>query len=70
MALKINERFKLVHIPLYRNMSSVNEKTRQLMRETKGLIDALVGYIQKCVVDSKVEEKVIVQDTLYFCLRC
>ncbi|NP_001038745.1 plakophilin-3a [Danio rerio] len=40
-----------------RNMSSVNEKTRQLMRETKGLIDALVGYIQKCVVDSKVEEK-------------
>ncbi|XP_039502851.1 plakophilin-3a isoform X2 [Pimephales promelas] len=40
-----------------RNLSSVNEKTRQQMRETKGLIDALVGYIKKCLIDSKVEEK-------------
>lgn len=45
---------------LYRNLSSVNEKTRQQMRETRGLINALVGYIQKCLADSKVEEKVIV----------
>jgi len=44
----------------YRNLSSVNEKTRQQMRETKGLTDALVGYIKKCLIDSKVEEKVIV----------
>ncbi|XP_077067371.1 plakophilin-3a isoform X2 [Siphateles boraxobius] len=40
-----------------RNMSSVNEKTRQQMRGTNGLIDALVGYIQKSFMDSKVEEK-------------
>uniref|UniRef100_A0A673HWQ9 Plakophilin-3-like n=1 Tax=Sinocyclocheilus rhinocerous TaxID=307959 RepID=A0A673HWQ9_9TELE len=40
-----------------RNLSSVNEKTRQQMRETRGLIDALVGYVQKCLLDTKVEEK-------------
>uniref|UniRef100_A0A8C1SUC0 Plakophilin 3a n=1 Tax=Cyprinus carpio TaxID=7962 RepID=A0A8C1SUC0_CYPCA len=40
-----------------RNLSSVNEKTRQKIRETPGLIDALVGYIQKCLQDTKVEEK-------------
>uniref|UniRef100_A0A672QMN3 Plakophilin-3-like n=2 Tax=Sinocyclocheilus grahami TaxID=75366 RepID=A0A672QMN3_SINGR len=40
-----------------RNLSSVNEKTRQQMRETCGLIDALVGYIQKCLPETKVEEK-------------
>uniref|UniRef100_A0A9J8B6A9 Plakophilin 3a n=1 Tax=Cyprinus carpio carpio TaxID=630221 RepID=A0A9J8B6A9_CYPCA len=40
-----------------RNLSSVNEKTRQQIRETPGLIDALVGYIQKCLQDTKVEEK-------------
>ncbi|KAF4095303.1 plakophilin-3a [Onychostoma macrolepis] len=40
-----------------RNLSSVNEKTRQKMRETHGLIDALAGYIQKSLLDTKVEEK-------------
>ncbi|KAL1247750.1 hypothetical protein QQF64_023126 [Cirrhinus molitorella] len=40
-----------------RNLSSVNEKTRQQMRLTTGLIDALVGYIKKCLLESKVEEK-------------
>uniref|UniRef100_A0A8C1ELN7 Plakophilin 3a n=1 Tax=Cyprinus carpio carpio TaxID=630221 RepID=A0A8C1ELN7_CYPCA len=40
-----------------RNLSSVNEKTREKMRGTRGLIDALVGYIQKSLQDSKVEEK-------------
>ncbi|XP_059392973.1 plakophilin-3a isoform X2 [Carassius carassius] len=40
-----------------RNLSSVNEKTREKMRGTSGLIDALVGYIQKCLLDKKVEEK-------------
>uniref|UniRef100_A0A8C7LWJ2 Plakophilin 3 n=1 Tax=Oncorhynchus mykiss TaxID=8022 RepID=A0A8C7LWJ2_ONCMY len=40
-----------------RNLSSVNEKTRRQMRETNGLVDALVGYIQASVQDGKVEEK-------------
>ncbi|XP_067292913.1 plakophilin-3a isoform X2 [Pseudorasbora parva] len=40
-----------------RNLSSVNEKTRQQMRETPSLIEALVGYIQKRMLDSRVEEK-------------
>ncbi|XP_051548779.1 plakophilin-3-like [Myxocyprinus asiaticus] len=40
-----------------RNLSSVNEKTRQQMREMRGLVDALVGYVKKCLDDSKVEEK-------------
>ncbi|XP_051978873.1 plakophilin-3a isoform X2 [Xyrauchen texanus] len=40
-----------------RNLSSVNESTRQQMREMPGLINALVEYVQNCLVDSKVEEK-------------
>ncbi|XP_052452860.1 plakophilin-3 isoform X2 [Carassius gibelio] len=40
-----------------RNLSSVNEKTREKMRGTNGLINALVGYIQKCLLDKKMEEK-------------
>ncbi|XP_073687992.1 plakophilin-3a [Garra rufa] len=40
-----------------RNLSSVNEKTRQQMRQTHGLIEALVGYIKKSLPESKVEEK-------------
>uniref|UniRef100_A0AAY4E9M3 Plakophilin 3 n=1 Tax=Denticeps clupeoides TaxID=299321 RepID=A0AAY4E9M3_9TELE len=40
-----------------RNLSSVNEKTRQQMRETPLLVDALVGYIQNTLGDSRVEEK-------------
>ncbi|KAL2093844.1 hypothetical protein ACEWY4_011156 [Coilia grayii] len=40
-----------------RNMSSVNEKTRTQMRETTGLVDSLVGYIQSTLDDSRVEEK-------------
>ncbi|XP_043083951.1 plakophilin-3a isoform X2 [Puntigrus tetrazona] len=40
-----------------RNLSSVNEKTRQQMRETHGLIDALVGYIDKCLENSNAEQK-------------
>lgn len=40
-----------------RNLSSVNEKTRQQMRDTSGLIDALVGYIKTCLSDTRVEEK-------------
>ncbi|XP_071376293.1 plakophilin-3a [Centroberyx affinis] len=40
-----------------RNLSSVNEKTRQQMRETHGLVDALVGYINASLEDSKAEDK-------------
>uniref|UniRef100_A0AAR2L2Q7 Plakophilin 3b n=1 Tax=Pygocentrus nattereri TaxID=42514 RepID=A0AAR2L2Q7_PYGNA len=40
-----------------RNLSSINEKTRQQMREAHGLVDALVGYIQSTLDDTKVEEK-------------
>ncbi|XP_051975184.1 plakophilin-3-like isoform X2 [Xyrauchen texanus] len=39
-----------------RNLSSVKGKTRQQMRERHGLVDALVGYVQKSLNDSKVEE--------------
>uniref|UniRef100_A0A6Q2Z409 Plakophilin 3b n=1 Tax=Esox lucius TaxID=8010 RepID=A0A6Q2Z409_ESOLU len=40
-----------------RNLSSVNEKTRQKMRETSGLVDALVGYVKASLEDGKVEGK-------------
>ncbi|KAK3526030.1 hypothetical protein QTP70_012777 [Hemibagrus guttatus] len=40
-----------------RNLSSTNEVTRKQMRETNGLIDALVGYLQKAVDDSRVDQK-------------
>ncbi|XP_036391642.1 plakophilin-3-like [Megalops cyprinoides] len=40
-----------------RNLSSVNEKTRQQMRETSGLVDALVEYIQNSLQNDKMEEK-------------
>ncbi|CAL8356618.1 unnamed protein product [Lota lota] len=39
-----------------RNLSSVNEKTRQQMRETHGLVDALVCYI-KCSLEGNSENK-------------
>ncbi|XP_070762770.1 plakophilin-3a [Enoplosus armatus] len=39
-----------------RNLSSVNEKTRQQMRETHGLVDSLVNYI-KASLEEKAEEK-------------
>ncbi|XP_072291119.1 plakophilin-3-like [Eucyclogobius newberryi] len=40
-----------------RNLSSVNEKTRQQMRETNGLIESLVGYINASLEESKTEGK-------------
>ncbi|XP_029993011.1 plakophilin-3a isoform X2 [Sphaeramia orbicularis] len=39
-----------------RNLSSVNEKTRQQMRETRGLVDSLVGYI-RASLDERPEDK-------------
>lgn len=43
---------------LFRNLSSVNDKTRQQMRETPGLVDSLVSYIKTCLEDGKTEDKV------------
>ncbi|XP_053338525.1 plakophilin-3a isoform X1 [Clarias gariepinus] len=41
-----------------RNLSSINKDTRKLMRETPGLIDALVGYLQKSTEDEiRIEQK-------------
>lgn len=43
---------------MLRNLSSVNDKTRQQMRETQGLVDSLVGYIKASLEDNKTEDKV------------
>lgn len=40
-----------------RNLSSVNEKTRQQMRETPGLVHSLVGYIKASCEENKAEDK-------------
>lgn len=40
-----------------RNLSSVNEKTRQQMRDTHGLVDSLVGYIKSSLEENKAEDK-------------
>ncbi|KAG7245452.1 hypothetical protein INR49_010903 [Caranx melampygus] len=40
-----------------RNLSSVNEKTRQQMRETHGLVDSLVGYVKASLEHNKSEDK-------------
>uniref|UniRef100_A0A3Q3WWX2 Uncharacterized protein n=1 Tax=Mola mola TaxID=94237 RepID=A0A3Q3WWX2_MOLML len=40
-----------------RNMSSVNEKTRQQMREMPGLVDSLVGYIKASLEENNTQDK-------------
>uniref|UniRef100_H3D838 Plakophilin 3a n=1 Tax=Tetraodon nigroviridis TaxID=99883 RepID=H3D838_TETNG len=40
-----------------RNLSSVNENTRQQMRQMHGLVDALVNYIKASLDDNKTEDK-------------
>uniref|UniRef100_A0A8C6UVI6 Plakophilin 3 n=1 Tax=Neogobius melanostomus TaxID=47308 RepID=A0A8C6UVI6_9GOBI len=40
-----------------RNLSSVNEKTRQQMRETNGLVESLVGFIKASLEEGKTEDK-------------
>ncbi|KAI5088701.1 plakophilin-3-like [Silurus meridionalis] len=40
-----------------RNLSSVNGRTRQQMRDTRGLVECLVGYIQNSLQEGKVENK-------------
>lgn len=47
----------LISVSATRNLSSVNEKTRQQMRELPGLVDSLVNYI-KSSLDDKSEDKV------------
>lgn len=36
----------------------MNDKTRQQMRETPGLVDSLVNYINASLEDGKTEDKV------------
>ncbi|XP_047671572.1 plakophilin-3 isoform X1 [Tachysurus fulvidraco] len=40
-----------------RNLSSVNGRTRQQMRDTRCLVDSLVGYIQSSLQEGKAEDK-------------
>ncbi|XP_062845582.1 plakophilin-3 isoform X2 [Trichomycterus rosablanca] len=40
-----------------RNLSSVNGRTRQQMRDTRGLVDSLVGYIQNSLQEGQTENK-------------
>ncbi|KAK3528207.1 hypothetical protein QTP86_025118 [Hemibagrus guttatus] len=40
-----------------RNLSSVNGRTRQQMRDTRGLVDSLIGYIQSSLQEGKSEDK-------------
>ncbi|KAG7315145.1 hypothetical protein KOW79_021233 [Hemibagrus wyckioides] len=40
-----------------RNLSSVNGRTRQQMRDTRGLVDSLIGYIQSSLQEGKAEDK-------------
>lgn len=36
----------------------MNERTRQQMRESRGLVDSLVGYIENSIQEGKGEDKV------------
>lgn len=36
----------------------MNERTRQQMRESRGLVDSLVGYIENSIQEGKREDKV------------
>lgn len=40
----------------------MNEKTRQQIRETHGLVDSLVGYIKASLEEGKAEDKVSHED--------
>lgn len=52
-----------------RNLSSVNERTRQQMRETRGLVDSLVGYIQNSLDEGKVDDKVRKKNLSHICYK-
>ncbi|KAM4602873.1 plakophilin-3 isoform 2-T2 [Polymixia lowei] len=40
-----------------RNLSSVNERTRQKMRDMRGLVDSLVAYIQNALQVDQIDDK-------------
>ncbi|XP_067104898.1 plakophilin-3 [Osmerus mordax] len=40
-----------------RNLSSVSQRSRQQMRETRGLLDSLVAHVQYAVQEEKVDDK-------------
>lgn len=40
-----------------RNLSSVSQRCRQQMRETRGLLDSLVAHIQHAIEEEKVDDK-------------
>ncbi len=67
------DEWHLTHLSLalcvLRNLSSVNEKTRQQMRETQGLVHSLVGYIKASCEDNKAEDKVR-QENMELNLSC
>lgn len=60
----------LYSLPLFRNLSSVNERTRQQMRDMRGLVDSLVAYIQNSLQDEKAEDKVHLNCSTYVTLLC
>lgn len=47
-----------VSLFVLRNLSSVNEKTRQMMRETHDLVNSLVEYIKVSLGNNRAEDKV------------
>ena len=50
-----------VRVPLFRNLSSVNERTRQKMREMRGLVDSLVAYVKNALQEDNANDKVTPQ---------
>lgn len=46
---------------IHRNLSSVNERTRQKMRDMHGLVDSLVSYIEQ---EEKADDKVTLTFTI------
>ena len=46
-----------VRVP-FRNLSSVNERTRQKMREVRGLVDSLVAYVKNALQEDIANDKV------------
>jgi len=43
---------------MFRNLSSVNERTRQKMREVRGLVDSLVAYVKNALQEDIASDKV------------
>lgn len=57
-----------VRVWVDRNLSSVNERTRQKMRDMQGLVDSLVSYIQQEErADDKVTLTILACDIIIHC---